>query len=126
MKDVWLIFLGMTGFIFFFSPIFAVYKYSGHTSLFIIPLTQWAVSSVLWKQKFSQRKSILLWSLLSFLLIAFCFIRDRLMTYFGFELYYHSIISYIYIGIPTTIFWWVYRVLSLTQKNRFADWINRH
>lgn len=125
MKDVALIFLWMTGFIFFFSPIFAVYKYSGDTSLLIIPLTQWAVSSVLWKQKLSKRKILFLWMVLSILLIVFCFIRDRLMFYFGFELYYHSIPTYIYIGVPTTIFWWVYRVLSLKQKNRFVDWLSR-
>lgn len=115
----------MSGFIFLLSPIFLIYTNSGDISLLWIPLTQWLASSALWEQKFSKRKTLLLWTILSFLSITFCFIKDRLLFYFGFESYYHPIVLYIYLGFPTSLFWWVYRVLSLTQKNRFADWFNR-
>ena len=119
MKNVALIFLYMTGFIFLLSPIFAVYRYSGDSSILItVPLTHWAVSSILWEQQFDKRKTLMLWGVLSVLLVIFCLLRDRMLVLFGLGRYYHSISTYIYIGLSSTLYFALLETLKANQKKK--------
>lgn len=115
--DLAICFFGMIAFILFFTPLFAIYSLGGGLGFVFIVLAQWMLSRKLWAQQFSTKKTLILWVSMSFLIILAVFLRDRVVSYFGKESWYHPITYYIYPGLAST-FWWAMVEMLRRKKEK--------
>jgi hypothetical protein len=118
-KELAICYFGLLAIIAFFTPLYSIYDTS---SLYfvIIVLTQWLLSRLLWNQQFGKKKTLLLWILMSILLVVTVFLRDRVVFYFGKEMWYHPISYYIYVGVASTFWWAMVSMLVSKQKKELS------
>jgi hypothetical protein len=57
---------------------------------------------------------------MSILLVVTVFLRDRVVFYFGKEMWYHPISYYIYVGVASTFWWAMVSMLVSKQKKELS------
>ena len=116
-KIILISFIILSVLFFFFTPLVAPTLYGNDISFVTVFIFQWALSDILWRQGFKLNKTLLLWIILSMLLVIVCFLRDRLMFSIGHKSWYHPVPFYIYIGVPTTIWWIIVQWVISKKRN---------